>query len=766
MRTVGTPVAALRALLVLAFSGLALAPPAPSAAQTGGIQEEDLPAVSYDRLALERLDAAELEARLARAEEVLNAAGRAEIGAAQARPLLTDLVDLLEERRATGLAAEASRSADDAEHRLLARALARRAQALLLLGEEELASEDLLRMIELRPEEELPGGAPQELTDLFEDLRGDRVGRLDARVTPPDARVIVDGRAVDASGPVAVLAGEHTVRVERPGYAAVEKTVTVRAGRAATFSATLERDSAALILVTRPPGATVTVDGAATYATAGTAAPDYIPPGEAARYPWHEFSAPLLVGDLAPGTHRVEVTRPGFRPYRAQVELPEIRDYETPPILLERTQGVVLLRGLPADAEVRVDGEVAAARRDGAPHLILAPGEHTLAVRHGTAGVFETRFALEDRQTLEVEVRLRPALALLGVLGGDENAARELTARLREALAPLPGWALLDRSAAGPELLTPLGFTAAALRSKTASLDWRAAQAALDRDLPAAVYLLAVLSDDLVATEAEVWLWPAAAFLPGAAPRPDRRRLPLEEGPALASLAAELATPPPPRRPWLGLLLIDSEAAAAPVVAHLADGGPAVSAGLRLGDEVLTLAGTPLTSAARAEEIAAGLEPGEKVAVEARGPGGTRDLELVVASSPAVVSVHPRAGEPDLLYAALPAQLDRLAAGADAPAPWVLELNRAAALLHAGAWEPAVRLLREVRAPAGLGLGRAAVDYWLGQALGGAGPEYGRLAAEALERAAGDPSARLYNNDGPWLAPRARARLRALGGRP
>jgi hypothetical protein len=86
-------------------------------------------------------------------------------------------------------------------------------------------------------------------------------------------------------------------------------------------------------------------------------------------------------------------------------------------------------------------------------------------------------------------------------------------------------------------------------------------------------------------------------------------------------------------------------------------------------------------------------------------------------------------------------------------------------LIHAGAWEDAVRTLRSIEdAPAGAGLGQATVDYLLGIALTALGPSYRDAAVQAFERAAAEPQARLFHNDGPYVAPRAAARLAALGG--
>ncbi len=49
---------------------------------------------------------------------------------------------------------------------------------------------------------------------------------------PTGARVLVDGQPVGTTplGPLATTAGEHTLRVEAPGYVAVERTVTLQPG--------------------------------------------------------------------------------------------------------------------------------------------------------------------------------------------------------------------------------------------------------------------------------------------------------------------------------------------------------------------------------------------------------------------------------------------------------------------------------------------------------------------------------------------------------
>jgi hypothetical protein len=92
-------------------------------------------------------------------------------------------------------------------------------------------------------------------------------------------------------------------------------------------------------------------------------------------------------------------------------------------------------------------------------------------------------------------------------------------------------------------------------------------------------------------------------------------------------------------------------------------------------------------------------------------------------------------------------------------------------LLRAGDFVAAVRLLNRIDAASipGLdrpGLGRGHLEYWLGLALTQAGARYAGDARDAFQRAASSAQGRLYSDDGPLVAPRARARLERLGGAP
>jgi hypothetical protein len=92
----------------------------------------------------------------------------------------------------------------------------------------------------------------------------------------------------------------------------------------------------------------------------------------------------------------------------------------------------------------------------------------------------------------------------------------------------------------------------------------------------------------------------------------------------------------------------------------------------------------------------------------------------------------------------------------------VVGLNQAVVYLHGGDLQGAIRVLREVKAPESARLGQGMADYLMGLALASAGGEYSATAKEFLGKAAADREARLYHADGPFVAPRAQARLRVL----
>jgi len=123
------------------------------------------------------------------------------------------------------------------------------------------------------------------------------VGRLEVRSSPPEAELLLDGRAVGKTPRVLadVQAGSHMVEVRKPGFAPARKEIHVGAGPGRqSVSLTLQR-MGVLAVRSQPFGATILVDGRKAGQT----------PAEI---------------EVAPGVHRVKLEIKGHEPAVEQVD--------------------------------------------------------------------------------------------------------------------------------------------------------------------------------------------------------------------------------------------------------------------------------------------------------------------------------------------------------------------------------------------------------------------------------------------------------------
>ncbi len=656
---------------------------------------------------------------------------------------------------------------------LLVRSLAYRADALIFAGEREAADADLEQLLTLYPRGSVdgfrlsPAGAGR-----FERAKGRLVGTLAFAAAPLNARIRVDGEPLpQGTTTYELLAGTHFIEASLPGFTRLAQEAEVRADRAVEVEIVLERISAVLRLMTRPAGATVTIDGEVVGQTSGTPPRDWVPTGDAARYPRREFSAVMEVEGLMPGRHDVEVVLDGYRTFSAPITFSDLADYEVGSIIMTANLGLVLLRDLGPEAEVWVDGRrtqpEAPSRSSGAGEpasnayrLSLEPGEYRITVSQADAGVFEETVTVADRRNVTLTVRLRPGLTFLGVVGSDRLGAETLEDSLRAAFDDFDFWAFLDRTDDAARILQRTGATEDRLRAAAAegadssrALDWQRLQTTVSRELPGSMFVLGVLDDDTLAASADLWVWPSA---PGPAVA-ERVRVSLADIDALESVAARLSEAMTFQRSWTGMDLIISGIAASPVVATLAPDGPAAAAGVLVGEQLVTVAGNNVATVAGAAAWFATFPPGSIVALGMSGPNGERTVELRMGSSPTVVGT----AEADRFYSVVWGMTAVAVGRLDAAVPsWLAELNQAAVLLHARDWEASARLLAGIQAPVGAGVGEGLVQYWLGVALSETGDVDGARAA--FERSLDQPGARYLTNDGPFLAPMTRARLFGL----
>ena len=779
--------AALAAAILPALLGLS----GPLAAQRFGVQE-----IGRSDLEIEHSSRLPPQAAAALAEAGdLYADGDSE----GAIPLLQSVIDTLAPvAAATGDARELAGN-DPRLFETLRTAWLYLAAAHWTLSDRDAADEALDRIVRLDPLFELDEEtAGKQLTDRLKGRKEELVGRVSFLVLPRDARILVGGvefenatppetpPADDADDstasdpdvetapapepfeppePSPLLVGDYLAAVSRPGFLPTTAGFTIVGARDLEVELELDRDSAVVRLRTAPTGATVLVDGIERGRTAGQAEPWFRPEGPVSEHPPEDFSEELWIEDLSPGRYRIKIEKDGFRSVETSLQLPDLRDYDLPPIVLEREEAVIGLTGLIEGATVLGNGRVL--RPDWSkspPQVRLPPGAYDLSVTHGALGYFETSVVAADRRRIDIEIELRPALIYLGVLGDDPAGVRAMESAL-ESFRGAGAYSVLGRAAEGIAALAELGVDAETLRERATArreLDWNAIQEQVQARLPAALYFAAVLNDDLVADAVDLWWWPAA---PGPA-RPDVRTVRidsgrLEDGP-LRRLAGALDPDLGRQTPRFGAVLIDSLTAGVPIVATVEPGGPAEEAGLRPAMEVLAIDGTAASSTL---QLTAALEDLE--------PGGAVELEIQDRDTVFVLTVEPEWGwtgldvfDPDLLPSAAAARLlQELERSGDIPR-WLLEFNLANLLLAGGDAAEAIRSLRTIDAPGRSGLGRETVEYTVGlalQMLSDEGrDEYRARARAVFETLATAERGRLMSDAGPRVAPRARLQADAL----
>jgi len=739
-------------LIHLALLIALLGPPLPGSAQTPVVGQPD-------RAADTAVDLAPLRARLEAATTVFYSADQPD-AIPPLGDLITDLTDLCN-RQTDGPATEAARD-------LLAEILFLRAEAWKNLAEEEASEEDLRRLLGLVPSFQAdPVRTSPVLLEALEVARRRTVGRLRIEADPIDLELSVDRRDASPGVELLLTAGHHRLSAARPGYQATEIEIDVTAGSLGVLPVVLERTSAVLTIPTWPDDAEVLLAGRVVGRTILRTAPSTATdasPELASKPPQPE--AALVIDGLEPGRHEVEVRKNGYRTRRLAVEIHSLSDYRLDPVILEPTEAFLILAGLPHGASLSVDGKPLEVLDDETVRQTLPAGEHRIDVALRPIGAFHETVDLADRETLEVEIALRPIVALVGILGGTESTSSRIAGEIRSAFGDSNLWHLHDCAESAQRILVEHQIAAVRLRRVAAGgrvlsslKSWDSTRQDLDSACGASIYLLAVLSDDIYATWVDLWLWPAVPAVAAS----ERLRIGLETEvpglPGMADLAATLSRPLRLERPGLGARFIDSEAATGPVVLEVTTGGPAAQAGLAVGDEILMADGETLDSCRQLRSIVSTLPAGSELVLQANRAGERHDTTIRVENAPVVQLLADMEGISATLAAQLAVEASR---PTPSVAPWLLELNRSAALIRLGAWREAVLTLREIEIPPSQGDQQALADYLLGRALLGADPNaYEARAREAFARAAGSTDGRLYHRDGTPLQPLARFRSEA-----
>jgi tetratricopeptide (TPR) repeat protein len=640
-------------------------------------------------------------------------------------------------------------SPDPASRDLLVSAYEMRARSKFGLGDASGATADFVSLLRINPAHTLTGQVSPRVVALFDEAVAAHVTALNLSVTPPTARVELDGREVK-SGLFKVTVGDHVIAADQQGYRRDQRTVAAAAGAVAEVSITLERVSAVLNVLTVPAEVDVTVDGVSVGRTAaGPPPPQYADAIARANAAGQPVSAVLSVADVTTGGHVIQFSRDCHVAATNKINVDKPADYTVGPIVLAPATARLSVTASAPDAQVFLDGEA----RGTAPFSLpgLCAGPHTVEVRSRT-GHFSARIEAKAGETINLDAVLKPAFALTST-AGPGAAATDVRPLVERALA-----AVRTVTVFAP----PADRTKELAEANRLPADWLAFDAT-GRSLSPTAQIVQTLRADASTKLAEALNAQGVAsvtllgdnrmvlaLLAAGSSIPDILEMRLDRPESIAAVVERLDRPTALSRPTIGVTTIDVADVSGAIVVGT---DPKTAPGIAVGDIIVGVGGQPLADASALSTLVAGRAANDVLTLDLRSAeGATKQAKLTVSATPRVISLF----DPTILSNRVLLDMRARLAGAKDPIEQAtIRLNLAVALARSGEWNDAREELQRIQLPAGTGVSDGTVQYLLGLAADRLGNRADAEAALKKAAAAGG----LVTEDGPAVRELAEARL-------
>jgi hypothetical protein len=651
---------------------------------------------------------------------------------------------------------EAKSPQDPTRRELLPAAYEMRARSKFGLGDQNGAKADFVALLKANAGHALTGQVSPRVVALFEEAVKSTVTTVNLAVTPPTAKIELDGLPVPASASLPVTIGEHTISADQAGYRKAQQAFNAEAGSAANVTLALERVSSVFNILTTPADVEVTLDGV----KRGKTTPGPPPPAFAeaiakAKVTPGQVSSVMVVADVAGGSHTIEFTRDCYVKAEAHIPVDKPDDYTVGPIALEHAVASLTVRANDPRAQVVVDGQA----RGSAPFNTadLCEGEHTVELR-SQSGRFFKRIQARTGDKLNIDGVLKPAFAVLSAFGQQPGSAD-----LRLAVERL-----FDPSTAVTLFAPPIEQVDQALRGNQMQAGWLAFDAN-KRPMGNSTDLVQSMRRDVGVKLAMTFGAQGVAgitvldrnrvvlsLLAAGSNDPDVLEVSLDNGDSVRRAIAQLDRLPAFFRPSIGMVPVDVADVVGVIVGSVDANGPAGKAGFKVGDLITRVNNNPIADAAAFNAALAATKADDTLTLDAKDKAGAaRKAEVKVLMTPRLIGI---ADQTLLANAILVALRSRLLTPANPSEEAVMRLNLAAALARVEAWSDARSELQNVKLPDGSGVANGTVQYLIGLCAERTG---NRADAEAAYRAAA-ASDSLLTEDGPPVKDLAQARLAEL----
>jgi hypothetical protein len=645
---------------------------------------------------------------------------------------------------------------DPVRRSLLPSAYEMRARSKFGLGDQEGARADFVALLRVNPGYVITGQISPRVITLFEDAVKETVTTVTLSITPANAKIALDETPITAAGPMPIVVGDHVISVDRPGYRRVQQPLVAEANKPTELSIVLERISSLVQILTVPADVEVTIDGVKRgRMAAGPPAPEFADVVARAGVPPGQVSAAMVITDLPPGEHVVELRRDCYVRAEKRLAIDKPDDYTIGPVVLEKAVAMLTVRANEPGTQLFIDGQARATTS--AADTELCEGEHAVEVRSASGRYFK-RVQARPGERIVVEAVVKPALALVSV-AGQPAAGGDLRITVERVFDALRSTTLFAPPADQAEqaLKTnqlPAAWLAFDGNRRPVDPSTDVAQP-VRRDVSArlaGVFGAQGIASVTVVGRNRVVL----SLLAAGSGQPDVVAVSLDSPESIAAAIAQIDRAPSFFRPSIGLAAIDVADVAGAVVASVDAGGPAGTAGIRAGSVVTKANGQPITDATALAALLAGRKQDDDLVLEVKDRmGAVKNVTVKVLMTPRLIGVSDQTLLANRMLLVLRARL----VGQNSPAEeTILRLNLAAALAHVEAWADARSELQRVVLPDGPGIAKGTVQYLLGLVAEKLGS---RAEAEAaLKLAAASES--LLTENGPPVKELAEAKLAEL----
>jgi len=463
-----------------------------------------------------------------------------------------------------------------------------------------------------------------------------------------------------------------------------------------------------------------------------------------------------MVPYVEQGQHQVrfekECYEPQLRSIQVTLDLEQNTLQTFQPVLLKQQIGNLRVTSHPSGAEVFVDGQ-----SQGTTPLqqaMVCAGEREVRLVKKGQGTWFEKVKIKPDVVNLLDPTLRPTLLYLGTFRLDEwgrlnwsdedKSLLERMRSLRSLNQVRPDESVKAfRTALVTELSQP---TEAEKLSKGFGIPPAKVLEALTKFQ--ADLLLAGISVAAAGAKGAQTLYLYSAEQP----EPDRVKLDLSSASDLQLFLSRLDRQPELRRPWIGATFSDTLLGKGPVVVRVVKSSPAANAGMRIGDQIVSVNDKAIAQALSLSVGTSGWNEKDRLAFSLRRDTATQTLSVTVESTPVLLPLN----APDRLYNKDLCDYRQISRGADEPADRALALlNMGLAFMHFRAYDKALsEALSVVSLPAGSGISRGTVRYY--QGLCYLKKDLVPEARTAFQEAAASTEATLESNDGPLVAGRAR----------